>query len=197
MTDAPLSDPDPDDALAAEYVQGGLNPADRAAAEARIARDPGFALRVTGWKNRRNGGIAKTPPPRRSQPLLRRLSGMALAAVMVLAVLVTLGPPERLPVALLATADNRLAYEVTSLGDTLHVARVAGVPAVEGQVHQLWVIAPGEAPVSLGLLQDAALIVAHPMPIAGWVLAVSVEPAGGSPTAQPTGPVILTAKIGA
>ncbi|MFC3087445.1 anti-sigma factor domain-containing protein [Tabrizicola soli] len=144
---------------------------------------------------------ATAPPPtlrpKRGLPLLRRLSGMAVAIVLVLAALVTLGPPDRLPVAILATADNRLAYEVTSLGDTLHVARVAGVPAVEGQVHELWLIAPGEAPVSLGLLQDAPLVVSSPAPPAGWMLAVSVEPAGGSPTAHPTGPVILTVKIGA
>lgn len=218
MTDAPLTDRDADDVLAAEYVLGVLDLADRAAAEARLARDPGFALRVAAWENRLaglNDGFSEAPAPnllpriearlfpvaapapRRSLPLLRWLSGMAIAAVLVIAALVTLGPPDRLPVAILATADNRLAYEVTSLGDTLHVARVSGVPAVEGQVHELWVIAPGEAPVSLGLLQDAPLVVAYPAPPAGWVLAVSVEPAGGSPTGQPTGPVILTAKIGA
>jgi anti-sigma-K factor RskA len=58
------------------------------------------------------------------------------------------------------------------------------------------VIAPGAAPVSLGLLGDAPLQVAYPVPPAGWTLAVSVEPAGGSSTGAPTGPVILAQEIG-
>jgi len=41
------------------------------------------------------------------------------------------------------------------------------------------------------------LVVTYPTPPVGWVLAVSVEPAGGSPNGQPTGPVILTAQVGA
>ncbi|KAF0114734.1 MAG: hypothetical protein FD150_1373, partial [Rhodobacteraceae bacterium] len=99
-------------------------------------------------------------------------------------------------VATLATADNRLAYRVTHFGEALQVTRVAGVPAVEGQVHELWIIAPNANPVSLGLLQDRPLVVTYPTPPEGFVFAVSVEPEGGSPTGQPTGPVILTAEVG-
>ncbi|HLQ20108.1 MAG TPA: anti-sigma factor, partial [Tabrizicola sp.] len=89
------------------------------------------------------------------------------------------------------------AYQVSHFGGSLQVTRVSGVPAVAGQVHELWVIAPGAAPVSLGLLQDRPLTVTYPVPPAGFVLAVSIEPEGGSPTGAPTGPVILTAEIGA
>ena len=53
------------------------------------------------------------------------------------------------------------------------------------------------APVSLGLLQDQPLVITYPTPPAGFTFAVSVEPEGGSPTGQPTGPVILTATVGA
>jgi anti-sigma-K factor RskA len=139
------------------------------------------------------------PPSRRGSS--RRfgfgwLLGGALAAALALVTVTTLAPPQPERIATLATADNRLAYEVTHLGETLQVSRVAGTAAVEGQVHELWVIAPGANPVSLGLLQDAPLVVTYPVPPAGFVLAVSVEPAGGSPTGQPTGPVILTAEIG-
>ncbi|MDX5351490.1 MAG: anti-sigma factor [Paracoccaceae bacterium] len=217
MTDAPLSDRDADDALAADYVLGVLDLADRATVEARIARDADFARRVAAWENRLAGlneEFADTPAPdllpriearlfpvasparERGLPFFRWLSGMAFAASLVILALASLGPPQQVAVAVLATADNRLAYAVTSVGNTLHVARVAGVPAVEGQVHELWVIAPGAAPVSLGLLQDDPLIVAYPTPPAGWVMAVSIEPEGGSPTGLPTGPVILTALVG-
>lgn len=107
----------------------------------------------------------------------------------------TLVPPKPALVAVLATADARLAYEVRHFGGELQVTRVAGVPAVAGQVHELWVIAPGAAPVSLGLLDDPQLVVTYPRPPAGWTLAVSIEPAGGSQTGAPTGPVILAAEI--
>lgn len=63
-------------------------------------------------------------------------------------------------------------------------------------MHELWIIAPNANPVSLGLLQDRPLVVTYPEPPAGFVFAVSVEPEGGSPTGQPTGPVILTAEVG-
>lgn len=220
MTDTPLTPQDADEALAAEYVLGVQDLAERSATEARIKADPDFAVLVQAWETRLsdlNDGFDEAPAPNllpkiearlfptapTARPaharfaLLRWLSGMAAAAVLVLASLALLTPPRPAVVATLATADNRLAYEVRSLGsDQLQVTRTAGVPAVEGQVHELWVIAPGAAPVSLGLLEDAPLVVAYPTPPAGWVLAVSVEPEGGSPTSQPTGPIILTAQIG-
>jgi anti-sigma-K factor RskA len=124
------------------------------------------------------------------------LAGALVAAAVALVTVATLAPPRPDRIATLATADNRLAYEVTHFGETLQVARVAGVPAVAGQVHEFWVIAPGAQPVSLGLLEGGPLVVTYPVPPEGFILAVSVEPAGGSPTGAPTGPVILTAKIG-
>ena len=217
MTDT-LTPQDADDALAAEYVLGVQNLSDRAATETRIKRDPAFADLVTDWENRfagLNDGFeearapnllpriearlfpaAKSARPARL-PMMRWLSGAAFAAALVLVGVATLVPPRPDLVAVLATADNRLSYEVASYGDRLQITRVAGVPAVAGQVHELWVIAPGAAPVSLGLLAEGPLVVTYPTPPVGWVLAVSVEPAGGSPIGQPTGPVILTAQVGA
>jgi anti-sigma-K factor RskA len=219
MTDAPLTPREADDALAAEYVLGVLDLSERAAAEARIKRDPGFAATVTDWEVRM-GGLnddypevpapdllprieARLFPTDAPAPSRRRfglsfgwLSGAAIAAVVALATVATLAPPRADLVATLATADNRLAYRVTHFGETLQVTRVAGVPAVEGQVHELWIIAPDANPVSLGLLEDRPLVIDYPTPPDGFVFAVSVEPAGGSPTGQPTGPVILTAAVG-
>ena len=217
MTDAPLSPRDADDALAAEYVLGVQDLAERSATETRVKRDPAFAALLTGWENRLSGlndGFADAPAPNllpriearlfpvaasrpRRLTSLRWLAGAAFAASLVIIGIATLVPPRPDLVAVLATADNRLSYEVASFGTTLQITRVAGVPAVEGQVHELWVIAPGSAPVSLGLLQDQPLVVTYPVPPTGWVLAVSVEPEGGSLTGQPTGPVILTAQVGA
>lgn len=215
MTDTPLTPQEAEDALAAEYVLGVLDAGERAEVAARIKRDPAFAARVTDWEARLSGlndGFAEAPAPnllpkiearlfpkapQRRFGLFGWLTGAVVATALALATVAVLAPPRPTPVATLATADNRLAYRVTHFGGSLQVSRIAGVPAVPGQVHELWVIAPGASPVSLGLLQDRPLVVSYPVPPAGFVLAVSIEPEGGSPTGAPTGPVILTAEIGA
>lgn len=216
MTDTPLTPREAEDALAAEYVLGVLDAAERAEVAARVKRDPGFAARVAMWEDRLSGlndGFAEAkapnllpkiearlfpkPAPARRFGLFGWLSGALVASALSLTTISILAPPRPTPIATLATADNRLAYEVTHFGGSLQVTRVAGVPAVPGQVHELWVIAPEASPVSLGLLEDRPLVVSYPVPPAGFVLAVSIEPEGGSPTGTPTGPVILTTEIGA
>lgn len=218
MTDAPFTPREADDALAAEYVLGVLGLSERAEAEARLKRDAGFAAMVAEWEVRLaglNDSFDEAPAPNLLPQIEARLfphpsaprkawfgfnfgwlSGALVAAVLALASIATLAPPRPELVASLATADNRLAYRVTHFGEMLQVTRVAGVPAVTGQVHELWIIAPNANPVSLGLLEDKPLVITYPTPPAGFVFAVSIEPAGGSPTGQPTGPVILTAKVG-
>lgn len=217
MTDAPLTPHEAEDALAAEYVLGVLDLTERAAAEARIRRDPGFAARVADWELRLaglNDGFAPAPAPDLLPRIEARLfpppqdrktrfglnfgwlAGALVAAVLAVATVATLAPPRPELVATLATADNRLAYAVTRFGETLQVARIAGGPAVTGQVHELWIIAPDAAPVSLGLLEDKPLVVTYPNPPEGFVFAVTVEPEGGAPGGKPTGPVILTARVG-
>jgi len=70
-----------------------------------------------------------------------------------------------------------------------------------GRAPELWLIAKGEKPVAIGMISTSAPIA---LPLEGAllhrvgptaVLAVSVEPPGGSPTGQPTGPVIATGAI--
>lgn len=220
MTDAPLSAREADDAFAAEYVLGVLDPVERAEAETRIKRDAGFAAMVTAWEVRMSGmndGFAETPAPNLLPAIEARLfpmpardqssgrwfsgflgwfTGAAVAAALVLAMVAFVTPPRSMLVATLATADNRLAYEVVQLGEAMKVSRVEGESPAEGMVHELWLIAPGKGPVSLGLLLDTPLIIDQPVPPAGWILAVSLEAAGGSKQSGPTGPVILSAEIG-
>lgn len=85
---------------------------------------------------------------------------------------------------------------------TLELRATRPVLAGPSQSYELWLIpAEGGAPVSLAVLGslDARL----PLPAAqaarltrGAKLAVSVEPAGGSPTGAPTGPVLFAGAIG-
>jgi anti-sigma-K factor RskA len=69
------------------------------------------------------------------------------------------------------------------------------------RVLELWLIAPGDKPRSLGLI-DANRPIHIKLPTdlvqrvaADATLAVSLEPPGGSPTAAPTGPVIANGKL--
>jgi len=218
MTDAPLTPFEADDALAAEYVLGVQDLAERSAAEARLRRDPIFAALVSEWETRFEGlnhGFDAVPAPtllpaiearlfpKTSRPgsagarfgLLRWLTGAALAASLAIVAVATFVPPQSPLLAVLATPDADLSYEVRQTGDALQITRVAGTAAPTGEVHQLWVIAPGASPVSLGLLAEGPLVVTYPAPPQGWLMAVSVEPAGGSPSGLPTGPVILTAFV--
>ena len=66
---------------------------------------------------------------------------------------------------------------------------------------ELWVIPKGGKPSTLGLVATdkpdwkPATHAAKTLIREGAVLAISIEPTGGSPTGQPTGPVILTGAI--
>lgn len=67
--------------------------------------------------------------------------------------------------------------------------------------HELWFIATGQKPRSLGVMPASGRMYAQvPAEVAaaiqqGTVLAISVEPSGGSPTGQPTGPVIASGPL--
>ncbi len=69
------------------------------------------------------------------------------------------------------------------------------------RVAELWVIEGDRAPRSLGVIETAApnahaissQVISGLQP--GAVLAISIEPNGGSPTGLPTGPVIATGKL--
>ncbi len=81
----------------------------------------------------------------------------------------------------------------------LSVNRTQGV-AAENRSLELWLISGGNAPVSLGVLsveQRSSLNVSASLHDAftGAVLAISDEPAGGSPTGQPTGAVLATGAV--
>lgn len=211
--DLPLPPEEADDALAAEYVLGVIDLAERAAVEARAKTDGVFAARIAAWEARLEGlneGFAEVPAPDllpriearifgqapRRRPLFGWLAGaLAAAAVAMVAVVVLLPAPPAPIVATLGAQTDPLRFEARHDGANLIVTRVAGTPAPAGQVQELWIIAPDAAPVSLGLLADAPLTVAYPDTPTGWTLAVSLEPEGGSPTGAPTGPVLAAGTI--
>lgn len=141
--------------------------------------------------------------------------GASTAAAVALALVVMprpAGPPAP-PVGPAAPTGGLLAARLASpdgnalLAATWDPARgtIVLTPAGEaehaGKSPELWVIEPGQAPRSLGVIDlDGAQ--AHAIPrerIAGLkpgsTLAISLEPRGGSPTGAPTGPVVATGTL--
>ncbi|ABB05637.1 anti-sigma factor [Burkholderia lata] len=85
-------------------------------------------------------------------------------------------------------------------------ARMVVVPADKPTIAvnrstELWLIPPNAKPISLGVFPpDAPASMTLPPAVvaqlsARAVLAVSIEPSGGSPTGQPTGPVLATGTL--
>jgi anti-sigma-K factor RskA len=110
--------------------------------------------------------------------------------------------PQPLLVANVAAEDRSAAFVVSydPSGRTLLVSPAVATPA-PGHDHELWLIAGSGAPRSLGLVASAA---PHRLAVPAALLphfrrdatiAISVEPVGGSPTGQPTGPVVATGKL--
>jgi anti-sigma-K factor RskA len=96
-------------------------------------------------------------------------------------------------------SDMHWTVSATPAREALAI-RAGGEPpaAVAGHDVELWLITDA-GPVSLGLLPTSGELrrkLPANLPIAsGRTLAVSLEPRGGSPTGQPTGPVLTTATI--
>ncbi len=107
-------------------------------------------------------------------------------------VVVVLAGPDAKP-ALIATADRGSRF--------LNVKAVAPVPIASDRSLELWMLPQGQDPRSLGLIPAAGVgrvTLAAPVGIVLQnipALAVSLEPAGGSPTGKPTGPVLYTGAV--
>ena len=206
-----------DELLAAEYALGVLAGADRAAAEQRIARERTFARLVAEWEQR------LAPPPQvwdriaAALPAQAQGGGLwhsltfwrgfsfaagALAAACLTA-LIYLGS---------ITQQQPLVASIEGGGHRHFVATidarrgtVAVVPAAFSadptRVPELWLIPADGKPRPVGLLRaDQTVTLTLPAEFAAFangdaVLAVSLEPPGGSTTGLPTGPVIATGKL--
>lgn len=88
-----------------------------------------------------------------------------------------------------------------SPGDRSLMVLPAAVAPVAHHSHQLWLIPEGGKPISLGVISAghaARFVMTKALAtkmIGSATLAVSAEPEGGSPTGQPTGPVIGSGKL--
>ena len=119
------------------------------------------------------------------------LAGYALAAGLV--AFIVLHPPARQAnFAVLAPAGvtTPILVAFTQVDGAILVRPTAAVTVPSGRDLQLWSLAAGATrPLSLGVLPAVGKRVPQTLAL-GTQLLVSLEPAGGSPTGLPTGPVV-------
>jgi anti-sigma-K factor RskA len=148
---------------------------------------------------------AQPVPPRRAR---WSIAAMVTAIAAMLALFVILRPtsqiassPHHLMVASLMMSDKSAA--VPAMVDmTTGEVRVGGAAmAPAGKTAQLWMIGGDGVPKPMGMLASTGpsrmmlpMEKRHALK-AGIMLAVSIEPLGGSPTGLPTGPVVASGKL--
>jgi anti-sigma-K factor RskA len=130
-------------------------------------------------------------------------SALAAACLAALIYVGAISPPRAPLVAQLGVEGGKTGFvaAVNSGGGTLTIVPAALLSAQEQKAMELWLIPPGDKPHSLGLIDpNRPVTIKVPQDLLARVnkeavLAVSLEPLGGSPTGQPTGPVIANGKL--
>lgn len=210
------------DRLAAEYALGTLRGRARERLRRWMRDDPALAQEVAAWEARLAPlaeAVEPVAPPARVWTAVqsrldagRKMSfsvwkalGLAAggAAAALIAVAVLLPPRDAAPaayVAVLSDPKTSRAVLVATAGQADKVLRVNTLdPAIQvpGRSLELWALPRDGKPKSLGLVgaERAVLRLADTAERSlGNVptLAISLEPQGGSPSGQPTGPVLYS-----
>ena len=222
-----LDTPEDRSGAAGEYVLATLSAAERAEVESRLGSDAALRREVAYWQDRLLGLAARapaadpspglwariearlgTPAAARAPSLWERLgfwqalSGLAVAASLVLASLLVLRAPEPAPERYLAVLqtpkDARAGWLVQiEAGMALKLVPVGApteVPA--GRTLQFWTKPDGATgPTSLGLVRagqpvTVALDKLPARPGAADLFEITLEPEGGSPYDRPSGPIL-------
>jgi len=161
--------------------------------------------------------VAMPPQRRWFWPAMAGVSSVAAAALLLFIVLRPIdytpgaarpgasGPIAAAPATMLVASIDPVARgaPVTAVYDpaTGALRLTAAALADTGRSAELWVIDGAGVPHSLGLLrpaQPSSFVVDSANRVrlgAGAILAVSLEPVGGSPTGLPTGPVVATGPL--
>lgn len=222
-----------DAVLAGELALGVLEGDERANALRQSLADPAFAAMVARWREHfallhaeapaaavpkaiEQRVMASITPRRDRVSRWRTLAFVTSAIAASLAMVLVLRPgkvapapvvvpPSMLVAALGGSGATASEKPIGALYDP-HIGGivlVGGAPIPAARAGELWVIAPGKAPLAIGLIDGGDHIrlrvdnAARPELAAGATLAISIEPIGGSPTGQPTGPVVASGTLAA
>lgn len=205
-------------ALAADYAIGLMPATARRRFDALLLEDAALRVELGHWQEALaslTGSVPERPVPKHiwagikaridpqvlhvpaKKPFWMNFRLLAAACAVVVAVLVgVLYQPDIEYNATLVAANQQPALQIKAFGDHLQVEPLSLAAVEPTRALELWAIAPGGKPVSLGLVPTSGkgriqLSKAQQALLnAPLTLAVSLEPQGGSPTGQPTGPVL-------
>ena len=137
----------------------------------------------------------------------RGLSALTTVAALSLSVLLANPDPAQPPIVVVlsstapAAAGPAAASFVASIsgdGRAVVTKPLLNVSLEANRALELWALPASGAPRSLGLISasGASVVQKNKVQAGTAALAVSLEPAGGSPTGAPTGPVLFVGKLG-
>jgi anti-sigma-K factor RskA len=152
---------------------------------------------------------AAVPAPRGALSWIggwRALAGLATAASIGLGLLLVLPQPVLPPVVVVLGATDAaggaavpvpFVASISGDGRSLVTRPLVNVAMEPGRTLELWAVPGSGAPRSLGLISpNLPTVLQKGDALQGAAaLAVSLEPAGGSPTGAPTGPVLYVGKL--
>ncbi|EIK98654.1 anti-sigma-K factor RskA family protein [Pseudomonas sp. M47T1] len=208
-------------ALAADYAIGLMPPTARRRFEQLMADDRELQVELARWQETLvsltapivekpvpeqvwNNILARIEPQRLHMPRRSRRRGLLMAAAAVVLAVAIGMLYDRDPAhyrATLVSAGDQAAVNIVAHEHYLQVEPVALASAPADRSMELWAIPASGTPISLGLMPEGGKgkislnesqrkLFGEPI-----ALAISLEPAGGSPTGQPTGPVLYQGKV--
>ncbi|HUQ26311.1 MAG TPA: anti-sigma factor [Burkholderiales bacterium] len=204
------------DALCGEYLIGTLRGAARRRFERALHDEPLVAQRLRHWQNNFTPRYAQMIEARPSPRVWKRLEktlglarapwyrragwAIAVTAALVIAVGVRLAMQESEGVLIAQLSGQAATVSAHLSRDRRTLVLHADRPVIAGpaQSYELWLLTPEGGVLSLAVLGSLDTRFELPERHRGTLrgqLAVSVEPAGGSQTGKPTGPVILIGPI--
>lgn len=155
------------------------------------------------------GAVRRETQPRRETQRLALWRVWALAATLVLAVVVVtqrIVPTAQMKpaqMAVISTQEGKPMWLISVHPEDkrIDMKALADMSPPAGKSYELWLLPPSGAPHPMGLMNPQGTFTEH---VSQQVLeacatakglAISLEPAGGSPTGQPTGPVLWVASL--
>ncbi|SMG33562.1 anti-sigma factor [Cedecea sp. NFIX57] len=209
-----------DNALASEYALGTLRGSARLRFEKRLQAEPDLAALVGRWQTLLGGLDSQLQPQHPPETVWKKIQlslppernvvvpsrwrwnylGWALAAGLAAVALVpyfSTKAPELAPLIVLNGGSQQGQWLVSADSDrkTLRLTPLQLASVSASNSLQLWAIPVGAKPVSLGLLDSKSVTQVSNGNVTlsrGVTIAISLEPQGGSPTGQPTGPVVYS-----
>jgi anti-sigma-K factor RskA len=137
--------------------------------------------------------------------LWRGLAGLATAATVAMFMVASRVPPPQAPIVVVLGANPEAAQalnasfvaSVSADGRALVLRPINDLALTPGRALELWAVPAQGAPRSLGLVREsgATTVLRTQLLQDTSAFAVSVEPAGGSTTGAPTGPIVSIGKL--